>query len=96
MFYTSVWEDCMSKHKERESFEDAVVTVIKGKHKGKTGYCDSHFGREAVVYFGSWADGYFTVQPSSLTQADRKAERKYRSEFMSSPERFYRETNAAY
>lgn len=85
----------MSKQKESGSFEDSVVTVIKGKHKGKTGYCDSHFGREAVVYFGSWADGYFTVQPSSLTRADKTAEREYRSEFMSSPERFYRKSDAA-
>lgn len=85
----------MSKQKEREFFEDTVVTVIRGKHKGKTGYCDSQDGGEAYVYFGSWADGYFTVQPSSLTQADKKAERKYRSEFMSSPERFYRKSNAA-
>lgn len=56
----------MSKQKESESFEDSVVTVIKGKHKGKTGYCDSHFSREAIVYFGSWADWLFCCSAVKL------------------------------
>lgn len=75
-----------------DQFVDSVVTVTKGRHRGRSGYCDDVEDSEAIVYFKSWDDGYSVVPMDSLKKADATAEQEYLSEYMSSPERWYGKT----
>ncbi len=73
---------------------DEIVTVTKGKLKGETGYCDDIEGKHAIVYFGSWEDGYNFVRCSSLVKAESSAAMAYNNAFRSSPERWFTKTSS--
>lgn len=74
-----------------ERFVDEIVTVTKGPHAGKTGYCDD-VDDGVIIYPGSFMDGYIVVRASHVRLASKRAAATYQWRFMSTPKRFYSKT----
>jgi hypothetical protein len=66
-----------------DHFTDTFVTVTRGPHAGKTGYCDEDDGGEAYVYFGRWDDGYEVINPRHLVKASAGDAARYERAFFS-------------